>query len=50
VRATGGIIGADIVELNPYRDANHDKNGVGTTAMVAAKLLKEVATRMFETK
>jgi arginase family enzyme len=34
------IIGADIVELNPSRDP------AGTTAMVAAKLLKEIAGAM----
>lgn len=36
------ILGADIVELNPRRD-DHDR-----TAMVAAKLLKEVAAKMLE--
>ena len=35
------VIGADIVEFNPLRDVN------GMTAMVAAKLLKELASRMF---
>jgi len=34
------IVGADIVELNPMRDIN------GMTAMVAAKLLKELADKM----
>jgi agmatinase len=34
------VIGADIVELNPLRDVND------MTAMVAAKLLKEVAAKM----
>ena len=34
------IVGADIVEYNPERDIN------GITAMVAAKLLKEIAGRM----
>lgn len=34
------IIGADIVELNPARDIN------GMTAMVAAKLVKEIAGKM----
>lgn len=34
------IIGADIVEYNPTRDIN------GMTAMVAAKLLKEIALKM----
>ncbi len=34
------IIGADIVEFNPLRDAS------GMTAMVAAKLLKELASKM----
>ena len=36
----GKLIGADIVELNPLRDIN------GMTAMVAAKLAKEMAARM----
>lgn len=39
----GPIVGADIVELNPTRDVN------GLTAIVAAKLVKEVAARMMET-
>jgi len=34
------IIGADIVEFNPLRDAS------GMTAMVAAKLMKELASKM----
>ena len=34
------VVGADIVELNPHRDA------VGCTAMVAAKLLKEITAVM----
>ena len=34
------IVGADIVEFNPLRDIN------GMTAMVAAKLLKELADKM----
>lgn len=34
------FVGADIVELNPMRDP------LGITAMVAAKLLKEIAARM----
>ncbi|HSJ57647.1 MAG TPA: agmatinase [Anaerolineae bacterium] len=34
------IVGADLVELNPERDV------VGITAMVAVKLLKEIAARM----
>ena len=34
------IIGADIVELNPLRDPT------GVTAIVAAKLLKEIIARM----
>lgn len=38
----GRLAGADIVELNPYRDP------VGTTAMVGAKLVKEIAARMLE--
>jgi agmatinase len=39
----GPIVGADIVELNPRRD------DTGLTAIVGAKLLKEVAARMIET-
>jgi agmatinase len=38
----GTVVGADIVELNPRRDP------VETTAMVAAKLLKELAAKMLE--
>jgi len=37
------IVGADIVELNPQRDP------LGVTAMVAAKLLKELAAAMLQT-
>jgi agmatinase len=40
-RFSGQLVGADIVELNPSRDPS------GVTAMVAAKLVKEVAGRMF---
>lgn len=36
----GPIVGADVTELNPTRDV------VGTTAMVAAKLVKEIAGAM----
>lgn len=36
-RIEGPIVGADIVEYNPHRDVN------GVTAVVAAKLLKELA-------
>ena len=36
-RVSGPIVGADIVEYNPSRDVN------GVTAVVAAKLVKEVA-------
>jgi arginase len=36
------IVGADIVELNPLRDPS------GVTAVVAAKLLKEILARMLE--
>jgi arginase len=39
-RVEGPIVGADIVELNPRRDVN------GVTAMVAAKLLREIGARM----
>ena len=37
-RIRGGIVGADIVELNPARDLN------GITANLAAKLVKELAS------
>ena len=37
---TAPIVGADIVELNPNRDIN------GVTAIVAAKLVREVAARI----
>ncbi|MBW1721324.1 MAG: agmatinase [Deltaproteobacteria bacterium] len=36
----GSIIGADIVEYNPTRDP------IGMTAMVAAKMVKEIAAKM----
>ncbi|UCD37052.1 MAG: arginase family protein, partial [Fidelibacterota bacterium] len=36
------LVGADIVEFNPTRDP------LGITAMLAAKLLKEIAGRMLE--
>jgi arginase len=36
------VVGADIVEFNPKRDPS------GTTAMVAAKLYKEIAAKMLE--
>lgn len=36
----GQLVGADVVELNPSRDPQ------GITAMVAAKLVKEIAARM----
>jgi len=39
-RLPNRIVGADIVEYNPARDIN------GMTAMVAAKLLKEIAGKM----
>ncbi len=39
----GPIVGADVVEYNPLRDINN------MTAMVAAKLVKELAARMVET-
>ncbi|MEJ7812346.1 MAG: agmatinase [Gemmatimonadaceae bacterium] len=43
VQATGGwLVGADIVEYNPVRDPS------GITASVAAKLVKELASRMLE--
>jgi hypothetical protein len=37
-------VGADIVEFNPWQDAS------GRTAMVAAKLLKEIAALMIQAK
>lgn len=37
-RVRGGIVGADVVELNPARDLN------GVTATLAAKLVKELAS------
>lgn len=37
------FVGADVVELNPVRDP------AGATAMVAAKLVKEITSRMLET-
>jgi arginase len=40
---TGPIVGADVVELNP------DVDSTGVTAMAAAKLVKELASRMIET-
>jgi arginase family enzyme len=39
-RIPNQIVGADIVEYNPDRDIND------MTAMVAAKLLKEIAGKM----
>ena len=39
----GPIVGADVVELNPRCDLG------GTTARVAAKLVKEIASRMIDT-
>jgi arginase len=36
------IAGADVVEYNPTRDLN------GATAMLAAKLVKEIAGRMLD--
>ncbi|HEY7545492.1 MAG TPA: arginase family protein, partial [Blastocatellia bacterium] len=36
------VVGADIVEFNPARDPS------GITAMVCAKLLKEIAARILE--
>lgn len=45
VQGTAGpLVGADIVEYNPVRDPT------GVTAMVAAKLVKEIAARMIETR
>jgi arginase len=39
-RLDGWIVGADVVELNPHEDPT------GVTAIVAAKLVKEIAARM----
>lgn len=39
-RLSGQVVGADIVEFNPSRDINN------MTAMVAAKILKEIAGKM----
>jgi agmatinase len=39
----GPIVGADVVELNPTQDAS------GASATVAAKLVRELASRMLET-
>ena len=39
-RLPGPLIGADLVELNPRRDVN------GVTALVAAKLVREIAARL----
>ena len=41
-RISSPIVGADIVEFNPRMDVN------GVTAMVCAKLLKEIAAKMLE--
>jgi agmatinase len=41
-RLRGPVVGADVVELNPTRDAD------GLTARVAAKLVKELAARLLE--
>jgi arginase len=41
-RVRGHLVGADLVELNPRRDRDH------FTAMVSAKLLKEIAVRLIE--
>ena len=41
-RLPGPIVGADVVELNPSRDPS------GVTAMVAAKLVRELISRMIE--
>ena len=40
----GTLVGADVVELNPVRDRD------GVTAMVAAKLVREIAARMLATR
>jgi arginase len=40
----GPLVGADVVEFNPGRDS------IGITAPLCAKLVKELASRMLETK
>jgi arginase len=40
----GPLVGADVVELNPLRDVQ------GLTTHVAAKLVRELASRMWETR
>jgi arginase family enzyme len=40
----GPIVGADVVELNPTQDTS------GASATVAAKLVRELASRMLETR
>jgi arginase len=40
-KQTAPIIGADIVELNPHRDVG------GVTAILAAKLVREIAARIY---
>jgi agmatinase len=40
----GPIVGADVVELNPTQDAS------GASATVAAKVVRELASRMLETR
>jgi len=42
-RLPGAIVGGDVVEYNPARDPD------GRTAVVAAKMVKELASRMIET-
>ena len=43
VQGLGGrLVGADVVEYNPLRDPS------GVTAYVAAKLVKELASRMLD--
>lgn len=42
-RLPGPIVGADVVEYNPLCDVG------GTTARVAAKLVKEIVGRMLAT-
>ncbi len=41
-RLRGMVVGADVVEFNPRMDSS------GMTAMVAAKLVKEIAARIAE--
>ena len=43
-RLKAGVVGADLVEFNPRMDST------GVTAMVCAKLLKEIAAKMLSVR